>query len=796
MRRIGVSLALCLAACAPQTRSTPEHYRTTASPLSLSSRVQTLLDQMTLEEKVGQLLLIDSLRVSGPALYDSGLPFDPHWMQVVFEQTHTGSIVTGSGFNPDATTAAELAAYTNALQAYAIEHSRLGIPILYGLDAVHGHNAVEGATLFPHNIGLAATRDAQLVEDLAAATARTARATGVSWTYGPVSDLGKDPRWGRFYETFGEDRVLGSELVAASVRGYQGSPSAPLLAACAKHFVGYGSAATGLDRADAEISWRTLQDQHLLPFQAAVDAGVKTVMATAGSVNGVPVSASHQLLTDILRGQLGFEGLIVSDWRVPEGLFDSQNTAADVTEGYEQTLLAGVDMLMVPDNPVEAYNTVLGLIEDGRVPLSRIDDAVSRVLLLKEELGLFDDPFVDVPSTPAASAVTPPAAPTEAEQTPPAAPLSSDRALARRAALESLVLLSNDGALPLRPSARVLLTGPAADDVAIQMGGWTLGWQGITRGYLPAAVTVRQALSARLGSDGFAFAPGAPAPGINDPALAAQYRSQALALAADADVAVVVAGEAPYAESLGDNPADDLPIEQRDLILALSDAGIPVVLVLVAGRPLIVEPLVERSAAFMMAHLPGTEGGNAIADALLGLANPSGRLPYSWPRHAGQIPLHYDERQGINPDDPQRNRPLYDPLFVFGSGLSYTRPEHFSLTVSDRELAPEDTMTVWMEALNPARAPIDDVVELYVARQQRSQLTAPVQLVAFERIHLEPYDHKTIELRLPISRLATTPGDVFSVQPRAVEPGEYTLYTPGGQIAFRVRPPELGAENN
>jgi beta-glucosidase len=359
-----------------------------------------------------------------------------------------------------------------------------------------------------------------------------------------------------------------------------------------------------------------------------------------------------------------------------------------------------------------------------------------------------------------------------------------------------LVLLSNDGALPLRPSARVLLTGPAADDVAIQMGGWTLGWQGITPGYLPAAVTVRQALSARLGSDGFAFAPGAPAPGINDPALAAQYRSQALALAADADVAVVVAGEAPYAESLGDNPADDLPIEQRDLILALSDAGIPVVLVLVAGRPLIVEPLVERSAAFMMAHLPGTEGGNAIADALLGLANPSGRLPYSWPRHAGQIPLHYDERQGINPDDPQRNRPLYDPLFVFGSGLSYTRLEHFLLTVSDRELAPEDTMTVWMEALNPVGAPIDDVVELYVARQQRSQLTAPVQLVAFERIHLEPYDYKTIELRLPISRLATTPGDVFSVQPRAVEPGEYTLYTPGGQIAFRVRPPELGAETN
>jgi len=594
--------------------------------LSVEARTRDLLGRMTLEEKVGQMTQINVQRLMGKDEWDRG-PLNPEWMKKILAEQHVGSLLSGGGAAPIPNTPEAWAKMTDDLQRYAIQNSRLKIPILYGVDAVHGHNNVIGATMFPHNIGLGATFDPDLSRRIGEVTARALRATGITWNFAPDADMGRDPRWGRFYETWGEDPLLASRMVAASVRGQQGDKLGPnSVATTLKHFVGYGSPVGGKDRADAQITDSELQDVQLPPFRAGLAAGALTVMVNSGAVNGVPAHASARLLTDVLRRDLGFTGVAVSDWEDIKRLQTIHKVAPTYRDAVRQALLAGVDVSMVPHDAEGFTGAVLDLVKAGEVPESRINEAAGRVLALKFRLGLFEKPYAN--SAGAVAAVT------------------AGQDLALRAARQSITLLASDGkTLPLGKTARnVLLVGERARDPRSQLGGWTIGWQGLPATEDTRAVTLLDGMKQVLpGGTRLAYSTDIPAK-------------------PDADVLVVALGEPPHAEGEADNPKLTLPDADLALLADAVATGKPVVAVLFAARPLILpDNLRTRLAGLVMAYLPGSEGGRAVADVLYGNTNPSGRLPFIWPKTLAQVPATYD---------PPSNAGA--PLYPFGHGLSYT----------------------------------------------------------------------------------------------------------------------------
>jgi len=707
-----------------------------ASPPDVASGdalVDELLARMTLAEKVGQMTLIDLSRLMGSGAWDRG-PLSDEWVDRVLVDCHVGAVLSGGNAAPLPNTPARWAETAAALQAAARDRTRLGIPLLYGVDAVHGHNAVIGATVYPHNLGLAASWDPALVEEVARATARDVRATGLHWTFAPVADVARDPRWGRYYETFGEDPLLVSRMVAAAVRGLQGEGlAAPdAVAATIKHFVGYGGALAGRDRYPAWIPERALRRVHLPPFQAGIDAGAATLMVDSGSVNGVPVHGSRQLLTDLLRGELGFQGVVVSDWNDVHRLQTVHGVAADLEDAVEMAVHAGVDLVMVPHD-AEGFTSVLRrLVEQGRIDETRIDLSVRRILDLKVRLGLFDGS---------------PADPALAE-----AALTGDGDLALRAATASLTLLVNRGALPT-DGGELLVVGPGADDPAMQLGGWTVGWQGLEeRSQAPDAVTLLQGLR------------GAAPAGTTVRTLGADAGEDALQRAAGAaDLVVVALGEPPYAEFEGDDPDPVLPAEQADLVRIAAGTGTPTVAVLFAGRPLVLPAeVVEDADALLMAYLPGSQGGAAVARVLLGLDEPVGRLPFSWPASVGQLPLTAD----LAPTERAA-----EPLFPLGHGLGFG-----TLRLDPGAPSVEgDEMRLPIRAENPGERATSEVVRVVAEREVSPVMAAAAQLVAFQAIRLAPGEVRTVELRIPLERLAVRAGDVFTVEPAAVAPGRYRL---------------------
>lgn len=735
-------------------------YRDPSLPIAL--RVEDLLGRMTLAEKVGQMAQVNLTRLMGRGEWDRG-PLNEAWLQRVLVDLHVGSVLSGGGSAPVPNDPETWAAVTNTLQRWAVERTRLGIPILYGTDAVHGHNNVLGATLFPHAIGLAATWDPALAEAVARVTARAARATGVHWDFAPVADVARDFRWGRFYETFGEDPYLASEMVAASVRGLQGAglASDAAVAATVKHFVGYSQPLNGQDRSPALIPLRTLRQVFLPPFEAGLQAGARAVMASSGSVNGVPVHASAYLLTEVLRRQMGFTGVVVSDWQDIEKLVTVHRVAPTFEEAVRRSILAGVDMYMVPLDAERFTRTLIGLVERGAVPEARIDEAVRRILTLKFELGLFEHPYVDPGQARAA--------------------VEAGRDLALQAAAESMTLLKNAGGLlPLGPRQRsILVTGPGADDVAMQLGGWSVGWQGVPPGEVPPAVTVVQGLRE------------AAPPGVTVRHVPSSGRPEELPrlleAARAADVLVAVVGEAPYAEGAGDAVVRGyrLSADQERLVTALASTGRPLVVVLLAGRPLILGEVAEAADALLMAYLPGSEGGRAVARVLFGQVSPGGRLPFSWPRDVVQVPLFYDHLRA-----EQSPAPEYDPLYPFGYGLSYTRFAYRDLELPQRG-DPDGAIEVQVSVTNTGPVAGDEVVQVYASKPFSTVVRPERQLVAFQRIHLQPGETRRVRLSIPARRLAVVPGDILGDAPMVVEPGRYQL-TVGG-LSGEVTVGEAGA---
>jgi beta-glucosidase len=568
---------------------------------------------MTLAEKIGQMTQPEHTR----ALENSS----------DVQDLFIGSVFSGGGSKPSGSNNPQAwADLYDKYQQQALK-TRLKLPLLYGIDALHGHNDVVGAVLFPHNIGLGCTRDPDLIEKIGRITAEEVRATGINWTFAPCVTVPQDERWGRTYEGYSEQPEVVQLLGAAAVRGLQGSSlSDPLsIAACAKHFAGDGGTSLGtglrggLDQGDMRVDEATLRRIHLPGYVSAVRAGVATIMPSYSSWNGVKCSANQHLLTDILKGELGFQGILISDYNAISQITDDYKTAIGISVN------AGMDMAMEPSNYRSFIQNLTALVNEGTVPMSRIDDAVTRILRVKFAVGLFDTHRSVLADRSLQKSFG----------------SAEHRAVARQAVRESLVLLKNDNhALPLsRQATRIAVAGKSADDIGNQCGGWTVEWQGRGGAVTTGGTTILGAITRAAGPD-----------------TRVTY-SRDGANAAGADAGVVVIGETPYAEMEGDRQNLGLDPADPQVVATLKKAGIPVVVVLLSGRPMILGDILGQADAIVAAWLPGTEG-EGVADVLFGDYKPTGKLSFAWPRSMSQVPSH--------PGDAN-----YDPLYPFGYGSTY-----------------------------------------------------------------------------------------------------------------------------
>jgi len=746
---------------------------------SIDSRVRDLLHRMTLEEKVGQMdqIVIGKLRdTTPPANGDcnnaggNNDPLQPTCLQRTLIDYKTGSILSGGTDNPADNTGHGWADQYNTIQHYAIDHSRLHIPVIYGVDAVHGFGHPYRATLFPQSIGMGATWDTELAQEAGAATRQQLLATGGNWDFAPVQDLARDNRWGRYYETWAEEPELSAALGAANIQGLQGGGfDSPQVAATVKHFAGYSQSINGRDRVEAQLPIRYLQDTFLPSYAGGIDAGAATVMIDSGSINNVPATASHFLITEELRHRLGFRGVVISDYADVPALQGTYHVAADFPAAIAKAVNAGIDVSMTPFDYVGWNNGLIQDVENHLVSRHRIDESVRRILRLKFELGLFDHPYVDPSAADAA--------------------VEANRALARHAADESITLLKNQGStLPLAPTAHIALTGPSMNRVNNQLGGWSVSWQGVydpgnhvccmgPPDQIPPATTVLDGLQA--------VDPNVTPVPTDQTVTDAQIQA-AVAATVAADAAVVVVGERAYAEGLGDRPDPVLPADQQRLISALEATGKPVIIVVVAGRPLGFGPdsIVNGAGAILMAYLPGTEGGSAVADVLFGSVNPSGHLPVTWPSASDHMAGDFDTGGPSTPgDEPKFFDQLpgtnsgpgsgYNPRWPFGFGLSYTTFTTSGLSVSPTSVSRHGSVTATFTVSNTGSRAGATVVPVYVHQPVSTVLAPPQRLVGFTRVELAASESRTVHVSFPVSELAVTVGDIDGSGPRRVETGQY-----------------------
>lgn len=687
---------------------------------SIDRRIDDLLSRMTLEEKVGQLV-----QYSG---------FGDSIAVAAVRAGRVGSLLNVVG-----------ADNTNGVQRIALEESRLGIPLLFGLDVIHGYR-----TIFPIPLATASSWDPALVTAIEEIAAREARASGVHWTFAPMIDVARDPRWGRISEGAGEDPYLGSVMAAARVRGFQGDDiAAPdRLLACLKHYIAYGAAVGGRDYNSVDLSERTLREVYLPPYQAGVAAGAGSLMSGFNLLNGVPTTANTFTINRILRGELGFDGLIVSDWN-SVGELVVHGYAADARDAARLALGATVDMDMVGGS----YDGHLAeLVRSNVVPTAALDAAVRRVLRAKVALGLFDHPYVD----PARER---------------AVILRDDHvAAARDAAGKSMVLLKNAGGLlPLASRVRsIALIGPLADNRSDILGSWH------TMGRPEDAVTVLEGVRRRAGpAVTVTHAQGTTIVGGERDGFA-----RAVEIARAADVAIVVVGEHEFETGEAASRASlDLPGAQQQLIEAVHATGTPVVAVVMSGRPLAISWLAEHVPAILQAWHPGTQGGNAVADVLWGDVNPSAKLPVSFPRAVGQVPVYYASDVTGRPPTAEKFTSKYldlpnTPLYPFGHGLSYTTFAYGDLALSADTIAAGDSVVVTATVTNTGRLAGAEVVQLYIRDQVASVVRPVKELEGFTKIALGPGERQTVRFTLGPRELGFYNQDMQWV----VEPGVFTVW--------------------
>jgi len=703
-------------------------------------QIDSLLARMTLEEKLGQL---NQVSVDG----------QPNAEQLdLARKGLVGSFLNLAGADA-----------THAAQHVAVTESRLHIPLILGLDVIHGYR-----TTFPIPLGEAASWDPEAVEAAAHVAAKEAAAAGVHWTFAPMVDIARDPRWGRIAEGSGEDPYLGSAMAAARVRGFQGkdlrAPDAVL--ATVKHFAAYGGAEGGRDYNTVDLSERTLREAYLPPYHAAIDAGAGSVMTSFNEIGGIPSTASPWLMTTLLRREWGFKGFVVSDWTAVAELLN-HGVAGSRADAGKLALEAGVDMDMVSRIYV---SDLPALVRAGRIPVAVVNEAVRRVLRAKAALGLFDDP--DHGATP------------ERERAALLAP--EHRQLARRVAEESIVLLKNEGqVLPLAARVKTLaVIGPLADDKTSALGSWP------GRGEPQDAVTPLEGIKQRAGSVSVVYAKGC---GITDTSTAGF--ADAVAAAKQTDVAVLVLGEAGDMSGEAASRAElDLPGVQERLLEAVQATGTPVVLVVNSGRPLTIAWAAEHVPAIVESWFLGVETGPALAAVLFGDVSPSGKLPVTFPRAVGQIPLYYDHKNTGRPTGPDKYTSKYidlpvTPLFPFGHGLSYTTFSYSDLRLSAPRITPTGTLRASVSVTNTGSREAAEVVQLYV-HDEVASVTRPVRALAgFRRVSLKPGEARTVEFSLTAKELGLYNKDMKFV----VEPGKFRVFVGGSSVGglegeFEVAP--------
>lgn len=738
----------------------------------LEARIDSLLARMTLEEKVGEMtqLTIQAVgRTHGTASTQQQI--DSAKLDDALLRHHVGSLLnvwdvalTPERWRELLTTVQRVAA-----------RKRVPIPVIYGIDAVHGFHYMTKGTVFPQSIAMAATWNPALVRREYQITAYETRATGITWNFAPVLDLGRQPLWSRFFETYGEDVYLATVLGREAVLGEQRDPRPALdslfpgsrrpaippsgdvfVAGTGKHFLGYSAPLSGRDRTTALIPDRELREYYLPTFRAAIDAGLRTVMINSGDINGIPVHSSHEILTDLLRTELGFDGIAVSDWADVDRLYSAHRVASSPKDAVRQAVMAGMDMCMVPYD-YSFYDSLIALVHEGRVPMSRIDEAVRRILRVKYQLGLFANPWPDSARLARVNA----------------APF---QAASRAAAEESITLLKNDRALlPLAKTAKVLITGPGATSLVGQFGSWSYTWQGTDTAMYPRGIkTLLDAVRDKVGAQRVTYVRGTDFNSDIDIAAA-------VAAAKTADVAIVALAEWPVVEKPGD--IDDLAFapEQLRLARAIEASGTPVVLTIFHERPRIVREAVDGARAVVTAYETGPFGGEALASVLFGDVNPSGKLPFSWPRYSGVI-VHYDRAR---PGDATTSGSDggYDPQWAFGHGLSFTTFAYSNLRVSSGTVRVSDTVTVSVDVANTGAVPGKEVVQLYV-RDLYASVDPPVKrLRDFEKVALAPGERRTVTFRLPVQRLAFIGRDNRPV----VEPGDFDVMVSGLTVRLVVQ---------
>src|SRR6185503_8453956 len=732
-----------------------------------SRKIDDLIKRMTLEEKVGQMtqLAIGAI-ASGQ---DQQIKVDPAKLEQAIVKYGVGSILNVSD---QALTVDHWHQIIGQIQEAAVKKTRLGIPMIYGIDSIHGANFVQGATLFPQEIGMAATWNPELMKRASEIAAIETRAAGIPWSFSPVLDLGRNPLWPRFWETFGEDQYLAKVMGVAFVRGLEGSDvSADTnVASSLKHYMGYSFPLTGRDRTPAWIPENYLREYFLPTFEAAIKAGARTIMINSGEINGVPGHVNRHILVDILRTELGFKGLVVSDWQDIKKLVNVWRIAANDKEATRLAVLAGIDMSMVPDD-LSFADHLIALVKEGAVPQSRIDEAVRRILWVKFELGLFEKPMPDASLKSKFG-------------------LAEYRQVSLQAARESITLLKNsNNILPLAKTAKVLVTGPTSDSLISMNNGWTYVWQGSEENLYPKdRHTIRRAIEAKLGAGNVTFVQGtkitrAAGPSNSTPTDQEQEVDIAAAVSAaqNVDVVVLALGEGSYCETPGN--ITDLTIGEPQIKLAeaLKATGKPIVMVLVEGRPRIINRIADGANAILMAYNPSHEGGTAIADVLFGDVNPSGKLPFTYPRTPNGL-INYDHKP-FETEDTAFGNMAFKPQFEFGEGLSYTTFAYSDLRLGKQVITANEELPVSVTVTNTGRRAGKEAVLVYVSDLVASISPPRRRLRRFAKISLEPGQSRTLTFKLRRDDLSFIGADNKPI----AEPGEFDVKVGGLSQRFTLR---------
>ena len=718
--------ALAASCCCPKTEPAIPQDK------EIEAKVEQLLKKMTLEEKVGQMTQLNATAVAnGVDLTEAG--------EKAIREYKIGSVLNTPG--DFAQTPETYNKFITELNRISME--TMGIPCLYGLDHIHGVSYVAGGVLFPQEVNIAATFNRQHAYNMGKVTAYESRAANVPWTFSPTMDLGRNPEWPRMWESFGEDTYVNAQMAVAEVKGMQGEDPNHVgpynIAACAKHFMGYGVPVTGQDRTPSSIAASELREKHFEPFKEAMQAGALTIMVNSASNNGLPFHCNTELLTKWVKEELNWDGMIVTDWADILNLYTRERVASSAKEAVKLAINAGIDMSMVPYDCQFAID-LKALVEEGEVPMSRVDDAVRRILRLKFRLGLFDQPDTKLEDYPDFGS-------------------QKHAQLAYDAAVESMVLLKNNGILPLKKDLRILLTGPNANSIRTLNGGWSYTWQGNGASFpqfTDRYNTIYEALSQKFEKLTYV-------PGVEYDLMSTNWKfdqdtgiKEAVRAARQSDVIIACIGENTYCETPGNDVDLNLSANQKKLVNSLAATGRPIILILNEGRPRIINDIEPLATAVVDILLPGNYGADALAALLAGEENFSGKLPFTYPKYTNKFAV-YDYKPAENQatmSGSYNYNAVMDVQWPFGHGMSYTAFEYSDMTVSATEFGKDDVLKVTVDVTNVGAVKGKESVLLFSSDLYASSTPDIRRLRAFEKIELAPGETKTVELEVTARDLA------------------------------------------